>query len=153
MQGSSLARDYPPHSMDVLTHPEALQTLYFWDFHEGFILQAFLVLLLSLWRTEGRAESSKLLIMAWPVGGPAPKRESKESPLQNKRCSPNPGNSKGCRSSGPGTGEKTKYSNKRCSQCSSHGGNHQSLRSSVPGTRRRDQHRYFPLLHGARAGF
>ena len=49
--------------------------------------------------------------------------------------------------------EKTKYLNKRCSQSSSHGGNHQSPSSSVPGTRGRDQHGYFPLPHGAGAGF
>ena len=42
---------------------------------------------------------------------------------------------------------------KRCSQCSSHGGSHQSPSSSVPGTRGRDQHGYFPLAHGAGAGF
>ena len=43
----------PTPYTDVFTHPEALHTLYFWDFHEGLILQAFLVLLLSLsgeWR-------------------------------------------------------------------------------------------------------
>lgn len=136
---------HPPHYTVVITHPEALHTLYFWDFHEGLILQAFPVLLLSLWRTEGRAESSKLPIMAWPVGGPAPKRESKESAppgvqrvtSSEQKTLPRPRKFQRLQELRIRSRGKTKYSNKRCSQSSSHGGNHESPRSSVPGTRRR----------------
>lgn len=53
---------------------------------------------------------------------------------------PNPGNSKGCRSSGPELGKRLNIRIKGAPSALSHGGNHQSLRSSVPGTRRRDQH-------------
>lgn len=79
-----------PHYTDVFTHAEALQTLYFWDFHEGFILQAFLALLLSLWRMEGMAESSKLLIMAWPVGGTSPQQGVQRVTSSEQKTLPKP---------------------------------------------------------------
>lgn len=81
-----------------------------------------------------------------------PLQESKESPLQNKRRSPDPGNSKGCRSSGSGAGERLNIRIKGAPRALL-----TEETTRVPGALCQepggDQHRYFPLPHGAGAGF
>ena len=107
------------------------------------------------------AESSKLLIMAWPVGGTSPQQGvQRVSPSRSPKShlfitKDAPKTQEIAKAAGAPDQEPGKRLNvriKRCSQCSSHGGSHHSPSSSVPGTRGRDQHGYFPLAHGAGAG-